>query len=163
MTHQQLLANFQPAITNHDFGLDALFIMPSGEIWFSVEENFSDNRLGAVQPGDLLSSLGYRVFSNQDLLGSFAVAQPSDYGLDALFVITDTQPPKPPPRITKYLPSVNSMHLEWDAEGTVFQVEAAPGLFGPWDPCSPIVPDLSFDPGLSAIPGSVGLFRLRQW
>jgi len=61
MTHQQLLANFQPAVTNHDFGLDALYVFPSGEIWFSVEESFTDNRLGAIQSGDLLSSLGYRI------------------------------------------------------------------------------------------------------
>jgi len=163
MTHQQLLANFQPSTTNYDFGLDALFIMPGGEVWFSVEESFTDSRLGTVQVGDLLSSLGYRVFSNQDLLARFAPAQPSDYGLDALFVITDTQPPKDPPRIMKTDPSGSSMHLEWDGNGAVFQVETAPALSGPWDTCSPVVPDLSFDAGFNALPGNLGFYRLRQW
>lgn len=163
MTHQQLLVNFQPDTTNHDFGLDALFIMPSGEVWFSVEEGFTDHRIGAVQAGDLLSSLGYRVFSNQDLLARFAPAQPSDYGLDALFVITDAQPPKDRPRIIQSDASGGSMHLEWDGNGAVFQVETAPALSGPWDICSPIVPDLSFDAGFNVLPGSLGFYRLRQW
>ena len=55
-----------------------------------------------MSAGDLLSSLGYRVLSNGQLVAAFAPADPSlDYGLDALFVITDTLPPAPPPRIVK--------------------------------------------------------------
>src|SRR5437016_1086619 len=106
LTHQELLKSFQPSVTNHDFGLDAFYLFTSGEIWFSVEEGFTDNRLGAISAGDLLSSFGYRVFSNQDLLASFAPANPStNYGLDALFIVTDTQPAQPPPRIVKLKPS----------------------------------------------------------
>jgi hypothetical protein len=164
MPHQQLLANFQPAITNRDFGLDALYILPSGEIWFSVEEGFLDNRLGQVQAGDLLSNFGYRVFSNADLLAAFAPADPSlDYGLDALFVVTDTQPPKPPPRIVRYSPSGDWFHLEWDGEGDVFQVEAAPSLNGPWTPCTEVVPDLSGDSPRGATAAASGFYRLQQW
>lgn len=164
MPHQQLLANFQPAITNHDFGLDALCILPSGEVWFSVEEGFTDNRLGNIQAGDLLSSFGYRVFSNAALLAAFAPADPSpDYGLDGLFVVTDTQPPKPPPRIVSASRSGGWFHLEWDGEGDVFQVEAAPSLEGPWAPCSEVVPDLSGDSPCSTNAGASGFYRLRQW
>src|SRR5437867_386458 len=102
MTHQQLLANFQPTNTNHDFGLDALYIFPSREIWFSVDEGFTDNRLGTVGAGDLLSSLGYRAFSNQGLLSAFAPASTvKDNGLDALFIVTDTAPPQAQPLIVK--------------------------------------------------------------
>jgi hypothetical protein len=87
-----LLANFHPAITNRDFGLYALYILPSGEIWFSVEEGFTDNQLGEVQAGDLLSSLAI-AFSNRQLVAAFAPSDPAqDYGLDALFVVTDCAP-----------------------------------------------------------------------
>ena len=164
MSHQRLLANFQPAITNRDFGLDALYILPSGEIWFSVEEGFVDSRLGQIQAGDLLSSLGYRVFSNAALLAAFAPAAPSqDYGLDALFVVSDTQPVKPPPRIVRNSRAGVWQHLEWDGEGDVFQVEAAPSLNGPWMPCTEIVPDLSWDSPCGTTAGASGFYRLRQW
>ena len=164
MTHQQLLANFQPTNTNHDFGLDALYIFPSGEIWFSVEEGFTDNRLGTVGAGDLLSSLGYRVFNNQDLVAAFAPADPSqDYGLDALFVITDMRPPRQPPRIIKQSWSGSLMHLEWDGEGDVFQLESAPALLGSWWPCSDIRPDLSNDMAVDMTGRESGFYRVRQW
>jgi hypothetical protein len=163
-TNRELLANFHPAVTNRDFGLDAMQILPSGEIWFSVEESFNDKGLGAVSAGDLLSSLGYRVLRNEQLVAAFAPADPSlDYGLDALFVITDTQPPAPPPRIVKLRHSAGSVGVEWDGDGEVFQLERAPGISGPWSPCSPIVSDLTFDaPGVLSA-GPSGFFRVRQW
>lgn len=162
MTQRQLLANFQPAVTNHDFGLDALHILPSGEIWFSVEESFTDQRLGAIQAGDLLSNQGYIVFRNRSLLSGFAPSDPTqDYGLDAVFVITDTQLPRPAPRIVKQTTSGRSIHLEWDGEGDVFQIEHAAALAGPWAPCTDILPDLSGDTDCDA--GSAGFYRLRQW
>jgi hypothetical protein len=164
LPHQQLLANFQPAITNADFGLDALCILPSGEIWFSVEEGFMDNRLGQVQAGDLLSSLGYRVFSNAALLAAFAPTDPSqDYGLDALFVVTDTQPPKPPPRIVSCSQSGGCLELGWDGEGAVFQLETAPSLGGPWTPVGEVVPDLSGVSPCAVDASGRGFYRLRQW
>ncbi len=163
-TNRELLTNFHPAVTNRDFGLDAMQILPGGEIWFSVEESFNDKGLGTVSAGDLLSSLGYRVLRNEQLVAAFAPADPSlDYGLDALFVITDTQPPAPPPRIVKLRHSVGSVGVEWDGDGEVFQLEHAPGINGPWSPCSPIVSDLTFDaPGVLSA-GPSGFFRVRQW
>jgi hypothetical protein len=164
MTHQQLLANFRPAITNRDFGLDALHVFPGGEVWFSVEEGFTDNRLGPVQPGDLLSSLGRRVFSNRDLLGAFAPADPSlDYGLDGLFVVTDDLPHAQPPRIVNQTRSNGMMHVGWDGQGQVFQLEHASSLFGPWLPCSPIVPELSWDTPCDLAGSTARFYRVRQW
>ena len=163
-TNRELLTNFHPAVTNRDFGLDAMQILPGGEIWFSVEESFNDKGLGTVSAGDLLSSLGYRVFRNEQLVAAFAPADPSlDYGLDALFVITDTQPPAPPPRIVKLRHSVGSVGVEWDGDGEVFQLEHAPGISGPWSPCSPIVSDLTFDAPEVLSAGPSGFFRVRQW
>src|SRR6185295_2333040 len=109
-------------------------------------EGFTDNRLGVVRPGDLLSDLGYRVFSNQDLVAALGPADPSpDYGLDALFVVTDTKHPNSPPRIAKQILSNDLIHFEWDGEGEVFQLENTLSLSGVWLPCSPIIPDLSYD------------------
>lgn len=162
--NRELLANFHPAITNRDFGLDALHILPSGEIWFSVEESFTDNWLGTAQAGDLLSSLGHRVFSNRQLVAAFAPSDPSlDYGLDALFVVTDTKPPALPPRIVNLLYSSGAIHIDWDGEGDVFQLEHAPTIAGPWLPCSPILPDLSWDDSCDLTTGAAGFYRLRQW
>ena len=162
LAHQQLLINFQPTVTNRDFGLDALRILPSGEIWFSVEEGFTDKRLGAIQSGDLLSNRGCRIFSNQELVAAFAPSDPApDYGLDALFVVTDTQPAKLPPRIVRQTRSGAGFHLEWDGEGSVFQVQAGTGAAGPWLPCTDIVPDLSGDFTSDKAAASV-FFRLRQ-
>jgi hypothetical protein len=164
MPHQQLLANFQPAITNADFGLDALYILPSGEIWFSVEQGFLDKRLGQVGAGDLLSSFGYRVFSNPALLAAFAPADPTqDYGLDALFVVTDTQPPKPPPCIMRNSCTGGRLHLDWEGDGDVFQLETAPSFGGPWSPASEVVPDLSSDISWGTAASGSGFYRLRQW
>jgi hypothetical protein len=164
MTQQQLLANFQPASAGTDFGLDALYIWPSGEVWFSVEEGFLDNRLGQIQAGDLLSSFGYRVFSNAALLAAFAPADPAqDYGLDALFVVTDTQPPKPPPCIVGGGPAGGRFHLDWDGKGSVFQVETALSPGGPWMPAGEVVPDLSSDSPCGASASGAGYYRVRQW
>ena len=163
LSHQQLLVNFRPAITNRDFGLDAMRILPSGEIWFSVEEDFNDSRLGTVRQGDLLSSLGYRVFSNRELLAAFAPADPAqDYGLDALFVVTDTQSPRPAPRIVRQTHTNDVFLIEWDGEGDVFQVETAPGLSGPWHACTDILADLAGEvcPDLNV---GCGFYRVRQW
>lgn len=162
--NRELLANFQPALANRDFGLDALQILPNGEIWFSVEEDFVDNQLGMIQAGDLLSSLGHRVFSNRELVAAFAPSEPTlDYGLDALFVVTDTKPPRPPPRIVKLLRARAAMHIDWDGDGEVFQLERAPSPAGPWWPCSPILPDLSFDDAWDLSAGISDFYRLRQW
>jgi len=163
-TNRELLANFHPAVTNHDYGLDALQVLPSGEIWFSVEEDFTDNWLGTVSAGDLLSSLGHRVFSNRELVAAFApVDSTQDYELDALFVVTDTRPSLTPPHIISLCRQASLIRLEWDGEGEVFQLERAPGPDGPWSPCSPIVPALCFDDVCDSAPGTSGYYRVRQW
>lgn len=162
--NRELLANFHPAVTNRDFGLDAFQILPCGEIWFSVEEGFMDKWLGVVLPGDLLSTFGHRVFSNGELVAAFAPSDLSeDYGMDALFVVTDTKPPVPPPRIATLRRVHGSIHVDWDGEGDVFQLEHAPGINGPWSSCSPIQPDLTFDDPCDLGAGNVGFYRLRQW
>ena len=165
-TNRELLARFHPAVTNRDYGLDTLHVRPSGEIWFSVEEGFTDSVLGTVRPGDLLSSLGYRVFSNAALVAGFAPSDPSqDYGLDACYLITDTKPPAWPPCLLKLLPDRASgqVRVEWDGEGEVFQLQRAQSPSGPWAPCSAIVPDLSFDDLCDPADSACHFYRVQQW
>jgi hypothetical protein len=163
LTHQQLLERFHPTVSGQDFGLDALAVLPWGEIWFSVEQSFIDAQLGQVQEGDLLSNFGYRVFSNQALLSGFAPSDASaDYGLDALFVVTDTRPSRAPPRLVQSTRTGAVLRLQWDGDGDVFQVESAPALAGPWSTCGEIVPDLSADLMIDST-YRAAFYRLRQW
>jgi hypothetical protein len=164
VTHRELMANFQPAASSRDFGLDALQVLPSGEIWFSVEEGFVDNRLGSIAGGDLLSNRGWRVFRNEDLVRAFAPDDPKvDYGLDGVFVVTDTCTPKPPPRITRWDRTQDSLRFDWEGEGGVFQMESAPGLMGPWSPCSEILPGLTGGAVWDGTGAGTRVYRVRQW
>ncbi len=164
LTHAQLLTNFHPAVTNHDFGLTTFRILPSGEIWFSVGESFTDNQLGPIQRGDLLSSLGYKVFSNQDLVAAFGPADPAqDYGLDALWVVSDSLPSKPPPLITRQTLSGGVLHFDWQGQGSAFQMETGGTPLGPWLPASQITAGTSWETpfGINGAPAM--FYRLRQW
>lgn len=165
-TQEALLAHFHPAEAQLECGLDALWVLPGGEIWFSVERGFADNHLGTVGPGDVLSDRGYRVLNNRQLVAAFHPQDPSsDYGLDALFVVTGLKPALPPPRIFRmnHDGSEQRICLEWDGEGSVFQVEQAPGPHGPWTICSPLLPDLRFDEPCAGNREPGAFYRLRQW
>jgi hypothetical protein len=125
-TNQQLLSRFHPTIANHDYGLDALYVWPSGEIWFSTEEGFQDEALNTVTAGDLLSDQGAIVYRNLELLGTFAPLEDlADFGLDALFVVSDATPPALPPTISAITieRGAGSVSVQWDGPGRVFQLE----------------------------------------
>jgi hypothetical protein len=163
--NSELLARFHPSAAK-DYGLDALYIWPHGEIWFSVEEGFQDQQLGPVQAGVLLSSEGVIVYLNLELLSAFApIEDLADFGLDGLFVVTDLAPSASPPRITKIerqAPS-GTISLHWSGSGRVFQVERASLITGPYAPISPYLPSLSFEDA-EVIPAvDHGFYRLRQW
>jgi hypothetical protein len=164
-TYQQMLARFHPSNTAKDYGLDALYLWPSGEMWFSTEEGFDDSSLGPIFPDDLLSDQGVIVFRNLELLSVFAPAQnQSDYGLDALYVVTDSTPPAPASRLAiQPEPSTGSVGLTWQGQGRVFQVERAGVVTGAFQALSPIIPDLFFD-DLGALTNRArAYYRLRQW
>lgn len=88
MTNKNLLANFQPInIAEDGLGLDAFHVWPNGEVWFSVDAGFEDQRLGQVMEGDLLSNNGRIILRNRDLLGAFQPLEKlMDFGLDGLWV-----------------------------------------------------------------------------
>jgi hypothetical protein len=164
-SNQRLLRNFHPAVSR-DYGLDALFLWPNGDLWFSTEEGFQDTQLGAISEGDILSEQGYVAFRNPDLLQQFAPKdQTADYGLDALYVVTDLSVAAPP-RITHVsaTPGAGEVRLQWEGPGHVFQLERAGIVTGPYDPASPIQPDTDFiDRALNQTAPPYGFYRVRQW
>src|SRR5262245_51176717 len=89
-----LMANFAPKPALSDYGLDALMVMPDGEILFSITTNVTSATVGAISHGDVLSYRAVggastnRIFkTNNQLLAAFqAVSAEIDYGLDALYV-----------------------------------------------------------------------------
>lgn len=107
--NQTLLARFfPPTVSVPDLGLDAVFIpyyLPMAanplppEIWFSVARRYdyddsTQNIHIHISDGDLLSSRGYVVARNRDLLRNFLVypdivplPPEMDKGLDAVYVV----------------------------------------------------------------------------
>lgn len=165
-SNQQLLAGFHPTDTNTDYGLDALYVWPGGELWFSTETGFQDQVLGAVLAGDLLSDQGYIVFRNLELLGAFAPKETlPDFGLDALYIVTDATPLAPGSLLAaiKTDTSSRSSSLTWQGQGRVFQVERADAPTGPFQSLSPILPDEFFDDLAALTNRPQSFYRLRQW
>jgi hypothetical protein len=164
--NQELLARFQPADPAKDHGLDALYVWPSGEIWFSVETGFADLGSNQYGDGDLLSDQGYVVYRNLELTGAFAPTEDlANFGLDALFVVTDVVPPTLPPSITSFSvnPQTGTVSLQGEGRGQVFQLEGADDVVGTWRPLAPITPSLNWE-WIPPHPGPAQtFFRLRQW
>lgn len=163
---EQLMA-FYKTTAPDEVGLDAVYVWPHGEIWFSTENRFDDEVLGPIQEGDLLSSWGYVVFRNLDLLAPFEPLEDlADFGLDALHVITDERtPPAVPPRLLdiRWSRSEGTLSFEWDGDGQVFQLEWAPSLNGPWQPLRPPEPEVGATFSLPPQMPPIQFFRLRQW
>ncbi len=99
MTNQQLLRNFKivdPTLrpAPFDYGLDVVILRANGEIWFSTETGFNVQRPDDTQQvrwiddGDLLSTRGYVVARNLDLLSAFApIEDLASFGLDAAVLV----------------------------------------------------------------------------
>jgi hypothetical protein len=167
---KDLLARFQPVDDGGppvgDPGLDAVYLWPSGEIWFSTESGFQDKSLGPIRSGDILSDSGYIVFGNLDLVSAFSPLEDlADFGLDALVVVTDTLPAMPPPAaptLTLWPPS-DRLLLEWTGDGRFYQVLGAPSAGGPYAPMAPFQTNPFFERNdwLSTHPS--WFFKVRQW
>lgn len=90
-----LLANFHPIEPRPiPFGLDAAYVWPHGEVWFSIEVDFADLHLGTIGHGDLLSDTGRVIARNQELVESFGpIEDLTDFGLDGIQVLWPFLPP----------------------------------------------------------------------
>jgi hypothetical protein len=164
--NQQLLSRFHPPVVDHDYGLDALYVWPSGEIWFSTEEGFDDTQFGQILAGDVLSDQGFVVFHNLEMVSAFAPMEDvAEFGLDALYIVTDTIPPAPAPKIISVIgpgPSGDIL-LNWTGNGRVFQLEKAITPTGRFAPISPVMVDLNWLDSSAVRSYSNGFYRLRQW
>jgi len=163
-TNEQLVAHFNPADPKKDYGLDAVWVWPSGEVWFSTEDTFHGQHFESYNPGDILSDQGYVVYRNLELLNAFAPLEDlGDFGLDAMFIVTDAAPPLPASRFIRIQrqAATDTVELQWDGKGRVFQVQRARDVTGPYQSVSDIVPDLFFNAAGSTAPQS--FYRLRQW
>lgn len=159
-----LLRNFAPENPEHDYGLDAFFVWPSGEIWFSVEEGFMDARLGAITDGDLLSDRGYLVACNLDLVRPFQPLEDlANFGLEGLWVVSDAVPPAGPPKLQLPVIIPGGLELRWQGPSRVFQVESAPRLDDPFAPLSEILAADQWTAPAAGPAGPAGFYRLRAW
>ncbi|MEE8169575.1 MAG: hypothetical protein V3T70_03425, partial [Phycisphaerae bacterium] len=87
-TNAGLMVNFNPMPPAPDVGLDAVHVLPTGGILFSIEVDIFDQVLGVlVQHGDLLSDAGLIIQTNAQLLANFCPPAVPDMGLDALLIL----------------------------------------------------------------------------
>jgi len=165
--NEELLADF-PSDPKLDYGLDAIYVWPDGEIWFSVETGFTGPHFEPYMPGGLLSDRGYVVYHNLDLLAAFQPMEDlADFGLDALFVVTDlAATPDSAGALRLSQPVINPMTgkfaLDWAGQGKVYQIEKATNISGPWLPLSPILVGPPVEDQITAT-NAQGFYRVRQW
>ena len=169
-TAKQLLENFAPEDGTSppidQIGLDAVFVWPSGEIWFSTQSGFQDKRLGPIRGGDLLSDDGYVVAGNLELVAAFSPLEDlADFGLDGLTVVTDTLPALAAPVVTRFeLDATRSLwSLGWAGDGRFFQVLTADHPGGPFAPAAPIQSARQLSGAASPLAHPEAYFKVRQW
>jgi hypothetical protein len=135
--NESLLARFGLADPKADYGLQAVYVWPSGEVWFSPDTGFTDTNSIQYLAGDLLSDQGYVVYRNLALLSSFAPLEDlNNFGLDALFVVTDVTPSPTPPLCLEISvpPGTRDLSLRFESQGRAFQLLKTASLLGPWLP-----------------------------
>ena len=166
-SNQQLLAAFRPDPIDQNYGLAAFHVWSGpfglpGEVWFCTEKGFN-SALGPITAGDLISSSGYIVYRNLELVARFQPLEDlADFGLDGLFLVQPRYG-SPSAHLSSAL-SASGLMLWWETTGRVSQVERSSDISGPYfRPASPILPGLEWvDP--SAIEASRPVFyRLRLW
>jgi len=165
-SNKELVAKFEPVEGGKDVGLDAIYVWPSGEIWFSTESSFQSKRLGVIGYGDLLSDSGWVIFRNLELLQQFAPLEDlADFGLDSLFFVTDNHTKEvttSKPTITVD-PEFGDVWLRWESKGRVFQVERADDPRGPFVPLNAISPGTDYCDPAAALGKTKSFYRLREW
>lgn len=163
-SNEQLVARFHPIDPQRDYGLDAIYVWPSGEVWFSVETGFYGQHFELYGHGDLLSDQGYVVARNLELVGPFQPLEDlADFGLDALFIVADASAAAPAPHFTRVRRErvTGSVELEWEGKGRLWQVLRAGEVMGPFDPVSEILPDRLFNDTRPSTPRA--FYQLKQW
>ncbi len=160
--NRDLLSVFQPSEPDKDYGLDAFYIWDNGDVWFSTTHGFTSQTLGTIRAGDLLCDKGYIVYKNLDLLSKFSPLEDlADFGLDAIFIVTDLNVPVQPPRITSWKIENSSLTFKWQGEGRIYQIEKADNILGPFIPVITTTTKEFID--TQGALNNKAFYRLRQW
>lgn len=147
--------DYQPWLVDPSVGIDAFYIWPSGEVWFSLRSSWTAHTA-------IYSSDGYPVFTDTFIFESFKPA--TDPGLDAFLVITDlTSTESAPPFIQPAnISPTGDLTLHWQGAGGAYLVERASKISGPFESLSPITANQTF---VFSMPTTNAgeFFRVRQW
>lgn len=164
-TQEELLAKFNPPPIPKDFGLDAVYVWPGGEIWFSLEEDFQDGVLGVIRHGDLLSDRGEIIYKNHELLRNFQPLEDlADFGLDAVFIVSDAVGvPIGTAQCVELRIALAGLQLRWQSSSKVRQLEKAFSILGPWQPVGPLTLDMAFIDPDAPHGAPQAFYRLREW
>ena len=145
--------DYQPWLADPQVGIDAFYIWPSGEVWFSLRSSWTAHTA-------IYSSDGYAVFTDEFVFKNFKPAV--NPGLDAFLVITDLAPVLSTPPALKIVISPTALLLNWPETGGAYQLESSATVNGQFQVASPVIPN----PSLIAIPDSntrSRFYRIRQW
>jgi hypothetical protein len=164
-TNKELLAKFEPTDVQDDLGLDAIYVWPGSGIWFSTESGFQSKTLGSISEGDLLSDNGTVVFRNLELLAGFKPFEKlANFGLDALFLIAETDRTEPPPQATITMrQDLGGVRIDWTSDGKVFQLEQADKPGGPYVPVGPITTETQYIDLVALLGRTKSFYRLGLW
>jgi hypothetical protein len=160
-TEQNLLTLFQPNPQIGPYGLRGFHSLAPSEIWFCTEKGFQST-LGPIAAGDLLSTRGYVVVRNLDLVAKFRpIEDASDFGLDALFVIGPRSATSPTLELRSL--SAAGVDLRWNTTARVSQLQAAPNGSGPYLPLSPIMTEMQWLDTTKPTTNRARFYRLQVW
>ncbi len=160
-----LLKAFGPVDPSTNAGLTAVYVWPSGEIWFCTERDFAGANTAVYSAGDVLSDQGYVVYRNAELLSAFAPVKTNAIPVDGLWIVSDTIPNSPPPVLLPLAMDQppGSILVGWRGFGRVFQVEGSSNVAGPYRPASAITPDSGAVDTASQTNPAARFYRVRQW
>jgi hypothetical protein len=141
-------------------GVDALYVWPNGEIWFSAENAFTNTTSEIVAEGDIISDQGYVAFRNADLVHTFGPTENSDFGLDALVIVSDAAASKAGTQIVEVTAGATGVDLRWESTARVFQIEWATSVDGPYTPVTGLILGTAAHTFSTS---AAAFYRIRQW
>jgi hypothetical protein len=103
---------------------------------------------------------------NLELTRAFAPLEDlANFGLDALFIVTDAAASALPPKFLSPAPNSQNgnVSLNWDATGKVFQHHKTSDAFGSYLPVTPIIVETNFTDFGVLTNNTKSFYRLRQW
>jgi hypothetical protein len=106
------------------------------------------------------------VYRNFDLVAPFQPTEDLlDFGLDALFVFTDTVEQTASAHIPRVCldPASQSLTVTPPSADGLYQLERAASVAGPWVPLGPVTSAPSFSDGGALTNFPAAFYRLRAW